>query len=220
MAASSERRRARADAEDSRERIRREALALFGRFGYDAVSLQRIADAVGLHKSSLFHHYASKYEIVTEVLEEVLGLVVAELEPLQEAPSTLEPLLIVSDRLTDLLCHQPATARLLLGYVTAPDDSELRGPNTPRVEALERALFEGLGGWLSRAKQSGVIRPLNLRQAMVNLVGLVLFYPAVAPHLAGGQIAGPEPFSKKAIENRKAELRLLLTRLLEPHDDA
>jgi hypothetical protein len=132
---------------------------------------------------------------------------------LAREPARVADLLEATDALTDWLCTEPDSARLLMSFITAPDDSELHVEPSHTAE-LERRLFSELGAWLERAKRSGVVRPLNVRQALANLVGLILFYPAVAQHLAGGHVAGDQAFSPKAVKIRKHELRCMLAGLL------
>ena len=52
-----------------REEIIQVASLLFSLKGYNATSLQDIAEEVGLHKTSLFHYFKNKEEILTEVME-------------------------------------------------------------------------------------------------------------------------------------------------------
>ncbi|MGE3672663.1 MAG: TetR/AcrR family transcriptional regulator [Polyangiaceae bacterium] len=52
-----------------REKILVEATRLFARQGYDGTSLQAIADAVGIKKPSLIHHFASKDLLRQAVLD-------------------------------------------------------------------------------------------------------------------------------------------------------
>lgn len=52
-----------------REEIIQVASRLFGLKGYSATSLQGLADEVGLHKTTLFHYFKNKEEILTEVME-------------------------------------------------------------------------------------------------------------------------------------------------------
>ena len=47
----------------TKQRILLEALRLFSRKGYDAVSVEQIADAVGVKAPSLYKHYKSKQDI-------------------------------------------------------------------------------------------------------------------------------------------------------------
>ena len=200
----------------SRDRIHAEALRLFGRFGFEGTSLQMIADAAGLHKSTLFHHYRNKLELALEVFEATLERIVTELGPLERTPSRIEDLLTCIDALTDWLTEEPDAARLLMSFITAPDESALVVPQSAKASELELRLFGTLFGWFERARRAGVVRQLNVRQAVVNLIGLVLFYPAVATTLGGGDVAGAEPFSAKAVKIRKAELRALIDGMLAP----
>lgn len=194
------------DVESSRERIHRVALGLFARYGFDGVSLQLIADEAGLHKSSLFHHYRGKVALAQEVFAESIARVANLLQPLEDdQPPKIDTLVDVAGALSDYFSEEPASARLIVTFMTAPDDSDLRVPN----DSVERPhpvelFYLRFGGWLERAKKAGVIAPVNLRQTMVNLMGLVLFYPAVAQDLP--EVVGNEPFSTKARGIRRREL--------------
>jgi hypothetical protein len=46
-----------------------------------------------------------------------------------------------------------------------------------------------LGSWLDRARRAGAIRKVRVRQALLHLLGLILFYPAItdgsSPDLPG-----------------------------------
>ena len=57
-----------APAATGRERILREARARFTAEGYAAVSMQRIADAAGVNKATLYHHFADKEALFLAVL--------------------------------------------------------------------------------------------------------------------------------------------------------
>ncbi len=57
---------------DVRTQILREATRLFAAQGFEATSLQEIADAVGVRKPSLLHHFASKDALRQSVLAEML----------------------------------------------------------------------------------------------------------------------------------------------------
>lgn len=56
----------------TRERILAEAAELFATRGYGATSTRDIADAVGIRQPSLFHHFANKAAILTELLDRSL----------------------------------------------------------------------------------------------------------------------------------------------------
>jgi AcrR family transcriptional regulator len=56
------------------------AAQIFRQKGYHAASMQDIADAVGLQKASLYHHFASKQDILLEILDEALDLLIADMQ--------------------------------------------------------------------------------------------------------------------------------------------
>jgi AcrR family transcriptional regulator len=202
----------------SRERIHQAALTLFATHGYDGVGLQSIADAAGLHKSTLFHHYRSKLELAHEVYGAVLEGVMTSIEPLaKQHEPRLEHMLTAADRLVDHFSDRPEAARMLLMFSAAPVDSELRrpvGPDHPEV-----AFYQTVLDWLERAKRVCAVRAdLNVRQAIHNLVGLIIFYPAMAT--PDNPLSGPTPFSDKARTIRKRELRHTLEGMLAPRPGA
>ncbi|MBQ4264369.1 MAG: TetR/AcrR family transcriptional regulator [Clostridia bacterium] len=51
------------------QRILMESLKLFAREGYEAVSVERIASAVGIKAPSLYKHYKSKRDIFSAILQ-------------------------------------------------------------------------------------------------------------------------------------------------------
>lgn len=75
-----------------------QARRLFYERGFDATSMQDIADATGLHKSTLYHHIRSKEELLERACRETLDRLEASLEA--------------------AVCHQDLSprARLLLAF--------------------------------------------------------------------------------------------------------
>ncbi len=51
----------------TRERILSEALAVFGRHGYEGTRMDQIASQVGINKASLYFHFKSKQELFHEL---------------------------------------------------------------------------------------------------------------------------------------------------------
>ena len=56
-----------------RDKIIDAATRLFSQRGFDGTSLQDIADAVGIRKASLFHHFPNKEDIRLKVLDQLLS---------------------------------------------------------------------------------------------------------------------------------------------------
>jgi AcrR family transcriptional regulator len=57
-------------ASDGRTRIVHAARQLFIRSGFKSVSMQQIADAAGVNKATLYHHFADKEDLFVEVLRQ------------------------------------------------------------------------------------------------------------------------------------------------------
>lgn len=203
-----------ADAETPRRRILQAALHLLAKHGYDGMSLQQIADEVGLHKATLFHHFTGKREIAVEVWQEVLRPLLEHVRALDadEEPD-LGQFLAVAERLVDHFADEPAAARFLVRDLVAPEDSPF-AVDTSDAEHPVVQIFTILWNWLERARRAGAIREVNLRQVIFNLLGVVLFYPASALELAA--IAGSDPFSPAARRSWKRELGAFVRGALAP----
>lgn len=53
----------------TKERILEESMKLFSTYGYDAVTVRMIGDAVGIQNSALYKHFSSKQEIFDTLVE-------------------------------------------------------------------------------------------------------------------------------------------------------
>jgi AcrR family transcriptional regulator len=198
----------------SRARIDAAALKLFAELGYEGVSLQQVADEVGLHKSTLFHHYKNKPQLFHAVVEQVMRRLVERIRPRLGGPELdLEDFLGLAEDVVDELGQQPEAARLLMHVMLASRQSPMAIDTTdgkhPLVELITR-----LVDWLRRAEAAGVIRPVKIRFVLFDVMGILLFHPAAADHLR--VVAGSKPFTPKQRAARKEEVVALLRGALAP----
>lgn len=111
----------------TRQRILREAEQLFVERGYHATALQEVADRVGITKPALYYHFASKAEILRNLLDPMT----AELEQvLAEAVAQEESRGVGAVRATLLtgwlevfLRYRNTLVTLIKGLPAAPSDS-------------------------------------------------------------------------------------------------
>lgn len=68
------------------ELILKQAAQAFRQYGYPATSMQRIADAAGLQKASLYHHFPSKDDILSQIVETASQLLLQPLEEIAAGP--------------------------------------------------------------------------------------------------------------------------------------
>jgi AcrR family transcriptional regulator len=76
--------------DNKQEQISEIAAALISTEGYKGTSLQKIADKVGVHKSTLFHYIKSKKDLLVHILEQSGDTLAANLERLSSLEE-LEP---------------------------------------------------------------------------------------------------------------------------------
>ncbi len=129
----------------TRERIRREAAALFRRKGFNGTSMAELAGEVGITKSSLYHHFRSKQALLSEIIE----LTVSRVTPMvQEVADSDLP---VSDRLSravalhtvEAIRDQDAVACFIEeGRYLTPDYMAAHVANRDRYELVFRGMLE------------------------------------------------------------------------------
>lgn len=113
-----------------REQVIRTATRLFKERGYDGTSMAHIAAALGIHKSSLYHHIASKEQILAEAVDAALDALFAVLEePPARSGSARRRLEHVVRRAVEIMVDHLDEVTLLL---------RVRGNSATERRALER----------------------------------------------------------------------------------
>ena len=153
-----------------REQILRVATDVFLETGYAAASMDRIAQAAGVSKVTIYNHYASKEALFTEI---VMGLCDRMMAPLDEAAAA-EPVEVTLRRIAKSLLDQLRDERLtaLFRLVIA---------ETPKFPALGHAYFKAgperavatLAAWLEARSQEGLLTVEQPRCAAELFFGMV-----------------------------------------------
>ncbi len=73
----------------SRQRIVATARALFVERGYASVSMQQIADATGLRKASLYHHFKSKEALFSAVMAAEMDRILVDFADVEDVDGTI-----------------------------------------------------------------------------------------------------------------------------------
>jgi AcrR family transcriptional regulator len=137
---------------DVRQAILQAATALFAERGFEGASVQEIAEAVGLTKPGVLHHFPSKDEIRQAVLMAIVDHWQKRLPQLLLAASAGEDRFAsVFGELHGFFSEDPHRSRLVLREVLdRPDHVRglLMGPLKPWIEAI--------GGYVERGQKAGV----------------------------------------------------------------
>lgn len=154
-----------------RERILDVAAASFVSFGYEGTSLRHIADAVGMKAGSLYYHFASKDELLTEILRLGIAVMNTAFDQAAAAPATSSAERIsghVRAHLAALYENGPYTAVHVTSFRTAPaavrneivilrDDYEARWTSLLRSLQVDALLSADIDITLARLALFGVM---------------------------------------------------------------
>ena len=128
------------------------AVAAFNQYGYDATSMGVLADRLGLSKSAIYHHFASKDEILDRALDHALS----SLEGVLDEPEATHGR--AADRLDHVLRGAVHVLVDQLSYVTLL--LRVRGNTEVERRALERrrAFDKRVTALVAEAQAEGSLR--------------------------------------------------------------
>lgn len=207
----------------SRDKICEVAEALFARRGYAGVGLREVADAAGLGKSSLFHHFRSKAQLYCEVLDRVLHRMRERLDPVIRAPLPApERLERWIEGLVDGLAEHPTTSRLLLRALFEEEEFiQAPPPELARAEQTLAGMIGDVQQILEEGVTSGAFRPVSVPHTVQSLIGASVYHFASA-EIGEGVLGGPL-FGAEAVSRQRTELTSLFRHGLiarpDPVDD-
>ncbi|MEU3641838.1 helix-turn-helix domain-containing protein [Lentzea sp. NPDC034063] len=119
------------------EKILDAAAALFARHGFEQTSLKSLADAVGLSKAGLLHHFPSKDALFEAAWEQSRVLTRHVLDQVSSLPAGSERDRRSLELLTDYALDRPGLVSLLFRTMTAPGED----PQQAQDELLLNEMF-------------------------------------------------------------------------------
>jgi AcrR family transcriptional regulator len=193
----------------SRDKILDCAEALFARRGFAGIGLSEVAEAAGLGKSSLFHHFHSKAQLYAAVMARILARIETKLmRALAEGGTPTARLERWIDVVIDELAAHPTYPRLLLRSLF--EDDELAGELPEEQEAndvLRRIV--GAGGHLLREGMgTGEFRLASVPHTLQSLIGVTVYHFASGDF--GDEMLGRPLFSPTEVRRRKSEVKALM----------
>ncbi len=187
----------------ARDEILDAAAELFTRQGYANTSTRAIADAVGIRQSSLYHHFATKDDLLSELLDGTVagGLAFAraaldEVRSIDAAASGRDGLLEVASRLHAVALYdgtQLCDARWNLGvlyHLPEARDEKFQSFTEDRREL--RQIYRDLGRRIGAGTDTAGELTFRLVESLINLRADGLLAPGSALQAAdaGLQLAG------------------------------
>jgi AcrR family transcriptional regulator len=170
----------------SRAAVLEKATHLFAEHGFDGTTVQAIADAVGVTKAAVLHHFASKEELRSAVMESMLEHWQKLLpDLLLRASAGGDRFDAVFDALLGFFMEDADRARIALREAF-DRPAEMRR----LLHETVRAWIEAVAVYVDRGREWGACPPDIDPQAYVGLIMLFVISAASVRDVASGVIDG------------------------------
>jgi AcrR family transcriptional regulator len=151
---------------DGQSRILRVAYPLFVECGYQAVSMQQIADAAQIHKATLYHHFLNKDAIFIAVVQMALRQIRGQIAEVIEQGGTAE------EQLTRIACQTFVNTQSDFGRLMT--DAQENLPAEQRHSLLRDEIFpwDLYAQIFTRAVETGELPAIDVSMAISMFLGL------------------------------------------------
>jgi TetR/AcrR family transcriptional regulator len=196
------------------DRILDAALGSFGSRGYEATSLDALADGLGVRKQSILYWFPSKEALLEAVIDRSAGELAAALqEALDQAGDGWERVEAVVRSVFRLAARRPE----LLGLVR--EVGRLGPPSATRLWLALEPLVRRASSFLEAEMDDGHMRRHEPRLLLLAIYSTVV---GMITEVEVLRALGEEPTAKSLVRRRQEILRLLRSALLvdssEPDD--
>lgn len=194
----------------TREAIIVEARRCFAEHGYEGTSLNEIAEAVGIRRPSLLHHFPSKEAIYSEVF--TISLAEWSIRVEDAVSRGLEGWQKVDLVITTgfrFFQENPEFVRIISRE--ALDDGANLGID---LGAALRPFLQRAMGWFEREIDAGHFRRVDTEQLLITAYSIMFGYFSEAPFLTS--LLDRDPMSPEALDARLKHVRNLFHVALSP----
>jgi AcrR family transcriptional regulator len=149
--------------------IYRTAAQIILRKGYDATSVNDIANALGMTKAGLYHYINGKKELLFDIMNFGLGELDEEVAtPARAVHDPAARLRFIVDAHARLVTRGQGAITILVDEVTALTPAQQR-----KITQSKRAYFDFLRGTLDELKAAGKMQDVDTTAAAFSLLGMI-----------------------------------------------
>jgi AcrR family transcriptional regulator len=149
--------------------VYRTAAQIILRKGYDATSVNDIANALGMTKAGLYHYISGKKELLFDIM--TFGLDELRDECVNPAASIKDPserLHFIITKHAELVTRGQGVITILVDEITALSPAQSR-----KITARKRDYFEKLRNTLSQIKGEDKLQDVNVTTAAFSILGMI-----------------------------------------------
>jgi AcrR family transcriptional regulator len=164
------------DEPDRLVEIYRAAAQIICNKGYDATSMNDIAEAVGITKSGLYHHVSGKRNLLFSIMN--FGLDSLEEQviiPAREIPDAEQRLREIITNHVHLITSRSTAEGNNPVSIVVDEVAGLTLPQRRKIDARKRAYVDLIRDALTQLKASGKLRELDVTAATFSLLGMILW---------------------------------------------
>jgi AcrR family transcriptional regulator len=163
-----------------REKILSTAKSLFIQYGYHALAMRQIAEALNVSKPALYYHFKDKEELFLAILVTYLDEMETALDRITAEPVTCPEKIRI---FVEYVLVQPSDQRALI-RLASQEMGQLSAPARKSFERIYREKFVGKVETILKAGMTdGELKPVRPDIATWALLGVI--YPYLYPTQAG-----------------------------------
>lgn len=187
-------------APDTRTRILAEALSAFGTRGYEAVSLDDLAEQLGVRKQTILYHFGSKADLFTATIDSAVGDLGAAMIEAGRGRTGWPAVESVVNAVFRIAVREPERLGLLREVM------RLGGEWSDRVRLALAPVIEKARLFLTLEMRRGSMRTTDPNLLLVSAYSTVM---GVATEVEVLRAVGIEPTLREAVRRRRELLRFL-----------
>lgn len=158
------------------ERIIEQATRLFVARGYAAISMREIAEAVGLSKAGLYHHFADKEALFMAILTANLAQLEKLIRPAQQEGATTRDQV---SRMMRAIMAQAPNQRAIIRLASQEMSQLSQAARAEFGRIYQEKFISQVEAMLRGGVERGELKPVNARVATWLLLGMA--YPFLYP---------------------------------------
>lgn len=164
------------DEPDRLAEIYRAAAQIICDKGYDATSMNDIAEAVGITKSGLYHHVSGKRNLLFSIMNFGLDSLEEQvIVPARAIPDAEQRLRTVINNHVHLITSRSTSAGNNPVTIVVDEVAGLTAPQRRKIDQRKREYVDLIREALTQLKASGRLRELDVTAATFSLLGMILW---------------------------------------------